>query len=391
MPNKFLFTGLKICEENGILKSHSILIENGKIKRIFRANEKLKDKNIEILHFPPSCHLIPGFIDMHIHGTKGADIMDGSPNALSVICSSLPEEGTTSFLATTLTSGAKDIQGALKNIKNFKSKSNNKGRAEILGVHLEGPFISKHRAGAQPSKYIIPPDVKLFQKWFINSGGMIKVVTAAPETVGFSDFIEKFIKKDIVFSIGHTEGAYEEIVRGIELGCTHAAHLFNAMSGFDHKNPGAVTAILLSDKVNAEIICDGIHVHPNIVQCAYKIKGADKIILVTDSIRAKMMKDGIYDLGGQKVNVSNGVARLKNGKLAGSTLKMIDAFKNMMEFTDCGILNAVKMSSVNPAKELGVFGRKGSIKEGKDADLVVLDGNNDVILTLCGSKIAYKK
>lgn len=373
----FILSGMKVYTENKILNDAEIVIEENKISAISESPISHAEK----VSFPSNYSLVPGFIDLHVHGARGADVMDGSLEALDVISKALLEEGTTSFLATTMTADVLQIEKVLETANTF-SKQAILG-ANCLGVHLEGPFISHEKIGAQNTKHILNPDVELIKKWQAISDNLIKLVTLAPELSQAQTLINFLVNEDIIASIGHTNASYEETQQAIKAGCQHATHIFNAMSGMQQRAPGAVTAALLAENVFAEMIVDGVHLHPAIVELIVKLKGADKLLLVTDSMRAKCLCDGNYELGGQKVHVKSNEARLDNGVLAGSVLKMTDAIKNVMKFSGCDLQAASKMASENPARALNIFSSKGSIAIGKDADLVVLDDKYNLVMTIC--------
>lgn len=371
-------TGPKIYTEQHILPTGTITIENGLISSI--SDKKNQNATFQ---FPSHYHLIPGFIDLHVHGANGSDVMDGSFDALKNIAKTLASEGTTSFLATTMTGAFDDIEKSLETIAHFQ---NDEG-ATILGVHLEGPFVSPEKAGAQFSKYMLPPDISLLEKWQKISNNKIKMVTFAPELVQSKEWIAYLLQQKIIPALGHSVATFTEARDAIASGANYVTHLFNAMRALHQREPGLAGAALLSDEVYTEIIVDGVHLHPAIVDLIFRVKNKEKIILITDAMRAKCMKDGTYDLGGQSVQVTSGVATLPNGALAGSTLKMPTALKNMLQFTRTDFYGAVKMGTENPAKALGIFHQKGSIALHKDADLVVLDDNFQVVLTIREGKI----
>ena len=336
-------------------------------------------------HFPADYYLIPGLIDLHVHGANGKDVMDGTEEAMQAISVALAQEGVTGFLATTMTADVERIEAALQVIPKVIEKPEG---AAILGVHLEGPFISKEKMGAQHGDHVRSPDVSLFQKWQSLSGDSIKLVTLAPELPHADEFIKALRGMNVIASIGHTNATYGETVEAIAAGCTQATHLFNAMSGLHQRHPGAVGALLLADDVYAEIITDGMHLHPAIVEIAWQMKGKDKLFLVTDAMRGKCLGDGDFDLGGQHVHVKHGRAALPDGTLAGSTLRMPDAIKNMMKFSHCTLIDAIHLATVNPVHVLGLSGTKGDISVGKDADLVVCDHEFVVKETMrCGKVI----
>lgn len=384
-----LIRNATIYQENAILQNGYILIENHQISEI-GFMENAPQHADEVLTLKEGQFVLPGFIDIHIHGVAGADAMDGTEEALRVMVKELPKEGTTSFLATTMTQSPSNIKKALQAIECFKDNGNPAGETELLGVHLEGPFISPLKAGAQPLHHIIDPQVSLFSEWNETSGQAIKLVTMAPEQPGSSELIEHLHKSSIICSLGHTNATYHQATEAIEQGASHATHLFNQMTGLHHRDVGAAGATLLHDQVYIEMIADGIHVSPEMVKLALQVKGLEKTILITDAMRAKGMDDGQYDLGGQEVTVKGSEARLADGTLAGSILKMNEAIKNVCDFTGYTLQQVFQMASANPAKQLNLYDRKGSITVGKDADLVIMNPNFDVSTTICRGKIAYR-
>ncbi len=280
---------------------------------------------------------------------------------------------------------------ALHNTGTYIQNPQTQGFAEVLGIHLEGPFIHENKAGAQPVKHILPPNITTFKRWQEISSNQIKLVSLAPELTGGIDLIKYLKQQNVISSIAHSQATYDEVVHAIQHGTSHVTHLFNQMTGLHHREPGIVGAAFLRDELMVELISDGIHIRPEIVKLAYKQLSDDRMILITDSMRAKWLENGKYDLGGQLVTVTDGKALLEEDTLAGSVLKMIDAFKNIQLYTGCSIISAIKMTSENPAKQLNMFDRKGSISTGKDADLVILDEKMDVFMTICKGKIAYTK
>ncbi|MGN7295973.1 N-acetylglucosamine-6-phosphate deacetylase [Ferdinandcohnia sp. SAFN-114] len=381
-------TNLTIYAEDGIIEKGFIEIDGERIKRVAPMADFQASDQDEVVNFDESYSLIPGMIDLHIHGASGADVMDATPDALETMVKALPKEGTTSFLATTMTKSKQDIEHAIGNIADYMPKQST-GHAEILGAHLEGPFLSPKRAGAQHPDNIINPDVELFKQWQTLSGNNIRLVTLAPEEPGGLELTAHLKNTGVVASIGHSDAVYDEVEAAIEAGVSHATHLFNGMRGIHHREPGVAGAVLLHDEVKCEMIVDGIHIAPKMVKFAYKVKGSEGSILVTDAMRAKCLGAGTYDLGGQEVIVNGERAVLKDGTLAGSILKLNDAVRNMMRFADCSLQDITQMTAVNPAKQINVFDRKGSIKAGKDADVVIVNDQLEVIMTICRGKLAY--
>lgn len=309
--------------------------------------------------------VVPGFIDVHTHGGYGIDTMDADPAKVNeMICQEAKNEGITSIFPTTVTQSVANISQAMKVLKVV-----NQENPVMQGIHLEGPFISAEYKGAQPEPYIINPDAKQLKEWNELSGGLIKVITYAPEQAGAADVESYCQEHEIVLSVGHSSAKQAQLEQSK---ATHITHLYNAQRPMHHREPGVTGEALLEKKFYTEIIADGYHVAPDMVDLAYRLKGPDKIELITDSLRAKGMPEGISELGGQKVIVKDHQARLENGHLAGSVLKYALAFKNIIIFTGCSISDAVKMTSYNQAQEFKLES-KGGLTVGKDADLNVLD------------------
>ena len=370
-------------------KNTWIVTEKGLEKTSLTYDEKFVTigKNEEGLQeLPEEYVVVPGFIDEHVHGAAGSDAMDGTMEDLGKIANALASEGTTAFLATTMTQSPENITKALKAVKAYRELSPESG-AEILGVHLEGPFISKDFVGAQPIEYVAKPSVEVFKKYQDASGDCVRIVTLAPEVEGSTELIKYLVSQNIVASIGHTNATYVDVKKAVEAGATNLTHTYNAMKPLHHREVGTVGSGLLFDELNCECICDGIHVSGPAIQLLHKNKPADKMTLITDAMRAKHMPDGVSELGGQVVIVKNGEARLENGTLAGSVLKMNNAVKNVMKFLNLPLEEVVKLASQNPAKNLGVFDQMGSIKEGKRADFVILDKDLNVVQTVRNGKV----
>jgi N-acetylglucosamine-6-phosphate deacetylase len=380
--DNYILTGAKICLTDKILENHAIVVKSGKIENIISC-DKIFPNDMETVNLDSNDTVVPGFIDTHIHGTSGSDVMDASFDALETIATTVATQGVTSFLATTMTASDQATTKALSNIKNYNPKKKN--QAKICGVHLEGPFLSTEKIGAQNGKFLSNPNLDLFKKWCTDSGHKIKKVTLAPELQHADSLITYMDQNNISPSIGHTNCSAKQATDAIKLGANCATHLFNAMSGVSHRKPGAATAILLSKNVYTELIVDGIHLSPEITNLVYNIKGSSKIILITDAMMAQNYGDGVFSLGGQEVTVKGNEARLSNGALAGSVLTMNKALINMISQTNCSFVDAIRMASTTPAFSLGLGNKIGSIKIGKIADLVVLDKNLAVKHTFVSS------
>jgi N-acetylglucosamine-6-phosphate deacetylase len=386
---KLLILDGNIYAEDTVYEKGFIKIENGKITEMGDRSQLTDSEEYKVISLPHGYSVVPGMIDIHIHGVNGADTMDATREALDTMTGTLPKEGTTSFLATTMTEASGAIEKALKATADYMSNHQRGGQAEILGLHLEGPFINPDKAGAQPLNRIQKPNAEVFKNWHALSGENIKLVTLAPELDDEYELIRYLKENGIVASVGHSSATYDQVGKAIDAGLSHVTHLFNQMSGLHHREPGIVGASFLRKELMVELISDGIHVRPEVIQLAFDQITDERLILITDSMRAKCLKNGQYDLGGQMVTVKDGKALLDEDTLAGSVLKMRDAFTNIQEFTTGDIRSAIKMTAENPAKQLNVFDRKGSLAPRKDADIVILDENKDVYTTICKGKIAY--
>ena len=308
--------------------------------------------------------IVPGFIDVHKHGGYGFDTMDGDPEKLNQMVNRMVTEGITTLFPTTMTQTKENIEQALRVIDEVARYN-----PVIQGIHLEGPFINKVFMGAQPEAYIIDPDVDLLERWYALSGQRIRLVTYAPENGGIPEFEQFMLDHHIVPSIGHSNATRAQLLASR---AHHVTHLYNAQSPMHHREPGVTGHAMLESEITGELIADGYHVVPDMLQLAYNIKGAKHLELVTDSMRAEGLGDGQSELGGQKVIVKDKQARLENGHLAGSVLAFDDAFVNIQKFTTADIEDAVQMSAVNQAREFNLT-QKGELSAGKDADFNIFD------------------
>ncbi|MDE6398035.1 MAG: N-acetylglucosamine-6-phosphate deacetylase [Clostridiales bacterium] len=343
----------------------------------------------EKVELPSGTVVCPGFIDQHVHGAGGADAMDGSTAALAVIADTLAKEGTTRFLATTMTQSDENIRRAMRAVKAY-CKSGREEGAGLLGAHLEGPFISQKHIGAQPPEYVVKPNIGLFDAWQSESGNAVRLITLAPEEEGAQEFVRHAAAKGARVSAGHSDAGYEDVCRVKECGLTSVTHTFNAHRGVHHREIGVAGAAMLCDDLCAELIADGIHVSVPAMRLLYKNKPRGKLILITDSIRAKGIGEGESELGGQKVYVRGGEARLSNGALAGSVLAMNVAVRNLVQKAGVPFTDAIDCATINPAEHLGVAENLGSIRAGKCADFVVLDEHCNVVVSIRDGNIVYK-
>ena len=378
------FKNATVYVEGEGLKKTTVCFDE-KIQKISRC----ADKTAEVIELPENAIVLPGFIDQHIHGAGGSDGMDGTVEDISIIANTVAAEGTTSFLVTTMTQSVENITKAMQAVKTYRA-ANGKQGARVAGIHLEGPFIAAAHKGAQPLEYVATPDVAVFDAYNQASGNAIKIVTLAPEVEGAETLIRHLSDIGVVASIGHTGAKHADIVKAIAAGAKDVTHTYNAQSALHHREIGTVGSAMLCDELNCEMIADTIHVSVPAMKLLVKNKPADKLTLITDAMRAKGVPDGVSELGGQVVYVKNGEARLEDGTLAGSVLRMNRAVQNVVEKVGVPFTQAVDYATINPAKTLGIDGETGSIKVGKKADFVVLNENYDVLMTVRDGEIIYQ-
>jgi N-acetylglucosamine-6-phosphate deacetylase len=363
-----------------------VLIDGKKIAAVGPRNEVTIPASAR-RHEKRNFSVVPGFIDVHIHGAAGYDVMDSGSEAFAAITASVAARGTTSLVATTVTASeeftSRAVQGVAAWMKHARQEGAEHGQpeqgsakdrpsAEILGVHFEGPFISHARRGVHSEEWIVPPSVSFFRRLLEAAKGAARILTLAPELPGAADLIAEAQRKGIVVSLGHTDANYAEAMAAISAGARHAAHVFNAMRPFAHRDTGVLGAILTSPGVTAELIADGVHVDDAAIRILFAVKGPQGLILVSDGTAATGMPDGKYRLGSVEVSVAGGVARNSEGKLAGSTLTLDQALRHMVAL-GIPLREILPMLTSNPARLLGLEQRKGSIAAGADADLVLLD------------------
>ena len=343
----------------------------------------------DIIELPEDAIVLPGFVDQHIHGAGGSDGMDGTVEDIAIIAKTIAAEGTTSFAVTTMTQSPENITKAMEAVKAYREANSDEG-ARVVGIHLEGPFIAAAHKGAQPLEYVKEPNIEVFDEYNAASGNAIKIVTLAPEVEGATEFIRHLSAKGVVASIGHTGAKFADIEKAIEAGAKDVTHTYNAQTALHHREIGTVGSAMLLDELNCELIADTIHVSVPAIRLLVKNKPLDKLTLITDAMRAKGIPDGVSELGGQTVYVKNGEARLEDGTLAGSVLRMNRAIQNMVEKVGVPFTQAVDYATINPAKTLGIDNETGSIAVGKRADFTVLNETYDVILTVRDGKIVYQ-
>jgi N-acetylglucosamine-6-phosphate deacetylase len=357
------------------LRDCVIVVEAGRITGIGHRDE---------VHIPPGAKdyvasgmtVVPGFVDVHIHGAGGHDVMEADTAALDKITATVARFGTTSIVATTVTAPIEatchSLEGIAAYIRAHESAADNaRFGADVLGIHLEGPFINPERRGVHPTDSILAPSVETFEKFRAAAGNLIKIITIAPEIPGALKLIAAAVAGGLVVGLGHTDADYAQARAAIQAGARHAVHVYNAMRPFTHRDPGVISAVLTDADVTAEIIADGVHVAGPAIQVLLGTKGFDTVLLVSDGTAATGMRDGTYRLGNFDVLVKDGVVRNSEGKLAGSTLTLDRAIRYLV---DLGVpmVDAIRMATILPARRLGLAGKKGIIAVGADADLVVL-------------------
>jgi N-acetylglucosamine-6-phosphate deacetylase len=330
----------------------------------------------------------PGFIEPHIHGGGGADVMDGTYESLNLVSRILPRHGTTSFLATTVSSPSDVLTSAIEKIG--KQAGQLFDGAQLLGIHLEGPFISPAKRGTHKAAYVAAPDTDLFRKWIHAANKTIRLVTLAPELPGTHELLRIAKDSGIFVAMGHSNATSDEAHSAIEEGVCYAVHTFNAMRAFSHRDPGIVGEVLSDDRVFAEIIADGIHVDPSVIRLFARAKGHARFLLVTDAISAMDMRDGRYILGNDTVDVVGGVCRDSEGHLAGSTLTQEVALRNFVEWSGWRFEDALLGLTLNPARALNLD-KKGMLEPGADADVVLLDHTFRVMKTFVKGRLVFDR
>lgn len=379
---KTVLTNAKLYTPFNIIEPATVVIENGRIKRV------LEGKSEEGINLEGKI-LVPGFVDTHIHGCCGYDTNDGTVESFLRMGESLVKYGVTSFIPTTVTASHEELLKASIAVAEAMNVQKRELRgARILGLHLEGPYINVEAKGAQNPAFIRKPDFNEFLEYWMASKGNIREITLAPEIEGALEFIGKVSELGVIVQIGHTRATYEETKRGIIAGAKKATHLFNAMRGFHHREPGTVGACLESDDVYLELICDLIHVSAVAIKLVYKVAGPERIVLITDAISAAGLPDGKYELGGLRVVVKEGICRLEDGTLAGSTLTMDKAVKNLVKI-GIPLRDVLIMATATPARALG-RADIGVIKPGSNADLVVLNEKLEVEKTYIGGHPVFE-
>jgi N-acetylglucosamine-6-phosphate deacetylase len=366
-----------------------MVVEEEKISGIFAQKDRThEDKGVQVIDYGDA-YIAPGFVDLHLHGALGKDVMDGREESVRTIAKHQANNGVTGFLGSTMSAPLDSVLEAVRMIKNTAQVPL---PSEVLGVHVEGPFVSIQKKGAHSASYIRGMTGKDCKRLADAINGLHAIISLAPEVEDNMRFVSQLKEQGFVVAIGHTDATYDQALESFAKGVTHATHLYNAMSGFDHREPGVVGAVLDSEDVTAELIADGVHVHPAALRLAVARKGPERICLVTDSMMATGVGDGLYNWGDEEIEVQRNRATIrKSGILAGSVLTLSAAIKNMIDWTGVTINQAINMASLNPSCVLGLEDEIGSIQNGKLANLVVLDQDFRIVDTLLRGKSVLKK
>lgn len=378
------------CIKNCLLVMNNEILENkaliydSQIREIVDEGEIAGRTDLDVID-AGGRYVMPGFIDVHIHGYLGEDTSDGTVEGLEIMSNGIMKNGVTSWLPTTMTVAQEEIDTAFDCIRQAMPMSRTWSGAQILGTHSEGPFINAKKKGAQKEECIQQANLDYVK----DNADIIRIITMAPEMdQDFATIKQIAAETDVLVSMGHTDATYETAMAAVEAGVGHVTHLFNAQSALTHRAPGVVGAALTAP-VTTELIADTFHVNKNLFQLVYNLKG-DNLILITDCTRAGGMADGEYSLGGQKTIVKGIECRLEDGTIAGSVLRMNDGLRNFHENTNLSIPETVRLATANPARAIGVADSKGSIQVGKDADLVIADGDFRIFKTIIGGETKYE-
>ncbi len=377
-----------------VIKNGSVF--NTELKKFYKTDVKIEegkitgigtfDDNDDVIDAEGK-YVVPGLIDIHSHGAVGVDTMDCDTDALIRMCDFYAAHGVTTLFPTTTTARHEDTKRAVTAVDAIDA---NKCPVSVRGIHIEGPYLDVKRAGAHPHDLLKSPDINEIKDYLALNGDKVLYMTVAPELDGALEFIKEAVKLGVKVSIGHSETDSETVKKALLAGATSFTHTYNAMTPIHHREPGVAGMALLSDAF-AEFICDGEHLHPDIVAMSYKTKSSDRFVLVTDSMQAAGMPDGVYMLGELETYVVNGVARIKEGNLAGSTANLHMCLLNLMKFSGASLSDALLCATRNPALAAGIYDTVGSVSVGKDADILILDSDLSIDMTISRGRKVYTK
>ena len=383
----YALRNVKIITPFRVIENGTLIVTGKKISALGSVDDVAVPQSMKRYDFD-GMTLTPGFIDLLVHGGGGCGFADENDESVMKVSEFFFSHGTTSLLASLY---SKPIELLVKDVARIASYAETHKDSNVRGIHMEGPFINPEMKGAMKEEYLWKPSVDNWNRLYKACKGYIKLMTIAPELPGSFEVMRAAAGDDVVLSIGHSTALYHDIEAAIDNGAAHVTHMFNAMSPFHHREPGVIVGALLRNELKLELIADGIHVHPAVMKLMYNTKGVGGIILITDAIRASGMPDGEYTFMDQKIRVKDKKAFLPDGTLAGSTLTMDTAVKNMVELVGVPLTDAVRMASLNGAKVLGLENRKGILAVGKDADLVVMDKEFEVQMTICEGAVKYRR
>lgn len=385
MLEKLLITNCRLFDAPDDKQTTSILIENGIITEIGRIESSAGcDNTLDA----QGRIIAPGFIDIHIQGAGGADILDATPDALRAISQTCAHFGATSFLATTVFKPEQKNQHLTVAAEHV---GRNLGGANLLGIHLEGPFISPQKKGMIRPECICPPSLQVLDEILDITNGHLTMMTIAPELPDCTQIIKRLLDSNVIASFGHSDATYEQTLDSFNTGISHATHLFNAMPSIHHRAPGPLVAFFQTKHITVQLITDGVHIHPAVLKLAFETIGPDRIITITDGMQALGLGDGKFIYNGIKYESKNGTARYKDGTLIGTALGLSQLLQKLIDFTDCPLDVAIKTVTQNPAEILGLEDKKGTIALEKDADLVLLEADHSVHTTIVAGKIVFQK
>jgi N-acetylglucosamine-6-phosphate deacetylase len=368
-------TARQLLRGNEVVEYPQITIDDGRITSILSRNRDDAGDSY------PKAMLVPSYVNIHVHGAVGHDVMEGTPEALHAVGAALAGHGVGAYYPTTVTSSTEETLRALDMIAGLIERAPALDCAVPVGIHLEGPFLSTAKRGVHPAALLVAPSISLFDRFWQAARGQIRIMTIAPELPMALELIEYARGFGVVCSLGHSDAHLEQAEAGFRAGARSATHTFNAMRSLDHRDPGIAAYVLDQDSLFAEIICDGIHVDPAMIRLFFKAKGADKTVLITDGMAATGMPDGKYKLGDLDVEVSNGrcTSAGSPGVLAGSVLTMDKAVRNFSSFTGIGLLASARLAARNPAVLMGLDQQWGCLEEGREANFVALSPDGQIL------------
>jgi N-acetylglucosamine-6-phosphate deacetylase len=379
-----ILTASALFDGSRLVQNPVITLDDDRIASISSRTESALPPDAHVLDFPGAT-LASAFLDIHIHGAAGHDVMEATPEALSTMGKFLASRGTGTFLATTVTAPLDATLRSLEGLARLIAQPSQNGTARPLGIHLEGPFLSHSKRGVHPPEYLLEPNIATFDKLFEAAQGHVRLMTLAPELPGAAELATHATKRGVRISVGHSNATSAETYAAIAAGATSATHTFNAMRTLDHREPGILGVVLTDDAVYAELICDGIHSTPEMARLWWRAKGPGRALLVTDAMSAAGMPDGEYQLGGFAVNVANGRAT-RDGVLAGSVLTLDRALANCIQFTGATVDQGLRLLTANPSALIGVEDQAGSVSVGRKANLVAVSPTGKLLETFLNGK-----